>query len=239
MLPGGTRSNSIQFSPTYFHPPGAAHIFPRWQGRLLSQPWCGLCCWPAATTVLPALGAAKPPNSANSSTFGEEIQTVLSPELSNNFKMFCEACFCLSTKHSPSAWNLLTSDDISDTRKLDLVFECFQTQLLPPHLSLFYKGLFSAADVLVSLQITLSPGSCRHHFASLFPPLLTTEQVLLLLDGSFPRVCTQPGGILAGDTGKGGSRHGESLTMRITAAVSSLHPGCHSPQLGLLLSQGA
>lgn len=106
MLPGGTRGNSIQFSPTYLHPPGAAQIFPPWQGRLLRRPawpWCGHCCWPASTTMLPALGAAKPAKSADGSTFRKEIQTVPSPEFSNNCKMFHEACFCLLNKHSPPA----------------------------------------------------------------------------------------------------------------------------------------
>lgn len=190
--PGG---NSIQFSPTYLHPPGASQIFPPWQGRPLRRPPQFRCGHGRPAGLLPPRTAcpraAKPAKSAEDPTFGEEIQTVLSPEFSNNFKMFHEALLppieqTQPPTRTPPAWNLHTSDDISDARKLDFVFEYFQTQPIPAHWSLFSKGLFSATDRAASLWITLSPGSCRRLLALLVPPPLTTGQVRLLLDDRSP-----------------------------------------------------
>lgn len=61
--------------------------------------------------------------SAEDSTLGQEIQIVLSFEFSNNFKTFHESWFSPIEQNSPPAWNLHTSDLISDSRKLDSGFE--------------------------------------------------------------------------------------------------------------------
>lgn len=131
-------------------------------------------------------------------------------------------CFHLLNKNSPTAWNLRTSDDISDTRMPDFVCEYTEAWLPHPHLSLFYKGLLPTRDVSVTLQITLSPGACRGLFASLVPPWLTADQGLLHLED--PSLGLHAARMHLGQGQREmDSEHSGSMLMRLAAAVASPH----------------
>lgn len=93
MLPGGTQGEFYSISSHIFAPPQERLRF----SHLGRAPCCEGCpslgVATAAGLLLPhaaCTGAAKAAESAEDSTFGEETQTVLSPEFRNNFKMFRE-----------------------------------------------------------------------------------------------------------------------------------------------------
>ena len=77
--------------------------------------WCGPCCLPASAATLPAWRQPRPqrPWDQKSKLF----PALNSASISG---CFLNPCFHLLNKSSPPAWNLHGSDDITDTRKLDL-----------------------------------------------------------------------------------------------------------------------
>lgn len=161
MLGVGAEGNSIQFSPTYLHPLRSVSDFPTLAGMPAARErpvWCGYRCWPASATALPAWRQPRPQNQQRIPPWDKTPKLTSALNSARILKCFTNCCFHLWNKSSPLAWNLHTSDDSSYTRKLDLGFEYCQACLLPTDLSFFYKGLFSARDGSVNLQITLSLG---------------------------------------------------------------------------------
>lgn len=237
MLPGGTQGEFYSIFSHIFAPARSGSDFPTLTGPRAARA-APAQVWPLLPAcfyhTLPAPGQPSLQNQQRIPPLEKKPKLSSARNSAIISRCFMKPCFRLQNKCSPPACDLHASDDVSDTRKPDLVFEYFQTQLPPPHLSLFSKGLFGAMDVLVSLRITPSPGSCRRLFTLLAPPLLTTEQVLPWWDDpSLGSARSQ------GTSWPASPRHGESVLMRMAAAVISPHPDCHPPQLSLLLLQGA
>lgn len=151
MLPGGTQGEFFSIFSHVFAPARSISDFPTLAG-LRAVRAASAQVWPLRLAHLyphtTCTGAAKPAELAEESTSGEESQTVLSLEFSNNFKMFHEILLPLIEQTQPSSPGsaLFCWRKWYQEARLQSVFEYCQAQLLPPHLSLFYKGLWMWAS---------------------------------------------------------------------------------------------